>query len=86
MEKLRNFFESKWAVLLAFVPVVQLLYFFIAFLVFRKGALWFRIGGLVAFFSAGLLTHFLLPWGWLAMYIPLTVLALASLKIIRESD
>ena len=86
MEKLRSFFESKWAVLLAFVPVVQVFYFFFAFLVFRKDDLSFRIVGPVVFVGAGFLTHLFLPWGWLAAYICLTVLALVSLKAIRNSD
>lgn len=86
MEKLRSFFESKWAVLLAFVPVVQVFYFLFAFLVFRKDSLKFRIGGPVVFVAAGFLTHLFLPWGWLGAYVCFTVLALVSLKAIRDSD
>ena len=86
MEKLRNFFESKWAALPAFVPVVHLFYAIIAFLLRGADRFFFRVVNAFIVCAAELTIHFFPGYGWLVAYAALTALALVDLKSIRQSD
>ena len=86
MEKLRNFFESKWAVIVAFVPVVNILYALFAFLLRGTDRFPFRMANFAIFCAAGMVLRFYPGWGWLIAYAAFVALALVDLKRIRQSD
>ncbi len=86
MEKTRSFFGSKWAVVVAFVPIVNLLYVLFAFLLRGTDRFFFRLINFAVVCVAGAALHFFPDYGWLIAYAVLAAMALVDLNRIRESD
>ena len=86
MDKMRTFFESKWAVLLAFVPVVNLFYAVFALLLRGTDRFFFHAVNFFVACIAVLAFRFFPGCGWLIGYATWTALTLVDLKSIRQSD